>query len=1179
MSDETEFQTGLRAAAASGGLPLRTVMDGLTEGFGLLDHDFTILELNSEAVRIDGRPRDALIGRSHWDVYPGTEESDVGRLYKQAMATREPVALKHRYHWPDGRTSWFETRAYPVDHRCLAVLYRDITEAHGRDAQLRASEAQFRAAVEAVDGVVWTNSPDGQLLGEQQGWAQLTGQTFEAYQGFGWTDAIHPDDARPTLDAWQRAVAAKAPFEFEHRVRRHDGEWRLCTVRAIPVFADDGAIDHWVGIHRDITESRAEAVKLGQLAETVDSVFYVHELDESRISYVNLAYERVWGRTREALYADQRNFLAVVHPDDRARLEAAMARQQCERSEPIEYRLRREDGSERVIYDRPFDTLDPITGKRRIVGLATDITDLRIVQTQLARNVATFAELITGNPFGIYVLDANLRFTLVSNGARPTFATVAPIEGCDLGAVMHTLWPDAFAEEIVARARHTLTTGESFGAPASVEERADLGTREAYDWRMDRIELPEGGYGVICHFYDLTEREASARELDAARASEAANAAQLDALYSGAPLGLALLDKDLRFVRLNDALAAMNGFPAQAHIGKSAWDLVPDLRASAEPLLRRVMETGEPLRDVMVQGRTAATGDEVRQWCEQFYPLHDRDGRVTGIGIIAEDVTAREQQVKERAEREDELRRVLDQLFAFVGVLRPDGCVTYANRTPLEAAGLLLADVAGRPFWQTAWWSHDIDVQDRLRDAVMHAAAGEIVRYDVPVRLGDALVTIDFQLAPLRDHAGIITGLIPSGVVIEERVQAEAALRQMTDNLENEVARRTDALRLANEQLVAAIDARDAAQASLLESQKLEAVGQLTAGVAHDFNNILASVLSGITLATKWSDDSRVREVLEMSASAAQRGAGLVRQLLAFARQQPLEPATIDLGKALDEARGLIGIALSSGIKLEISAATDCWPVRADPALLQSALLNLAINARDAMPSGGSLTIRASNLVGQGLARDQVGIVIRDTGGGMPPEVLARVAEPFFTTKGVGHGTGLGVAMVHGFAVQSGGSLQFESIVGVGTTVTLMLPRDRGADGETAIADGAPVIQVGATILVVDDDPHLPGLTSAILADAGHKVLAAPSGAAALALLAAMPVDVVLTDVMMPGMDGVELAERILQLPQPPSIVFMTGRADRKRLEGRIVVDKPFTPETLTRAIDQTLRGDRMASS
>lgn len=547
-------------------------------------------------------------------------------------------------------------------------------------------------------------------------------------------------------------------------------------------------------------------------------------------------------------------------------------------------------------------------------------------------------------------------------------------------------------------------------------------------------------------------------EFRASRMEEATNAAELDALYARAPLGLGLVDRELRFVRVNPALADMNGFSPEEHVGKKVWDLVPDLRATAEPMLLKVIETGEPLRDVTVTGTTLAYPGQIREWREQFYPIFIGQGQVSGVGIICEDVTERRLQEREIREREDQLRRVLDQLFAFVGVLSLDGLVDYANRAPLDAAGLKLEDVAGRPFWEAPWWSYDEAIQSRLKAAIEQARGGELVRYDVPVMLGDRPITIDFQLAPLRDSAGIITGLIPSGTIIEERVQAQRALQALADDLEITVARRTAALHEANAQLTEEIARREAAQDALIRSQKLEAMGRLVAGVAHDFNNIIAAVLSGLSLIGRKVDDPHALKLVEMSTNAAMRGTGLVKQLLAFARQQRLEPERIEVAAFLAELEPLLQVSAGSGVDLTIEEDGSSEAILADPAQLQSALLNLVINARDAMPDGGAIRIsaRAVSAPGPDAPRDlasgrYAAISVIDTGTGMPPEVLARVAEPFFTTKQVGKGTGLGVSMVHGFTHQSGGSLKIESELGQGTTMTLFLPcaTQNAADAQT----------------------------------------------------------------------------------------------------------------------------------
>lgn len=507
---------------------LRLVVDSMSEGFGLLAPDFTILELNHAAMRIDARRREDVIGQSHWLAYPGTEHSDVGRLYKKAMRDRVAVELEHRYDWPDGRQSWFETRAFPMSDGCLAVFFRDVSERRLSEERLGRSERRFKAAVSGIDGVLWTTDADGKMTGEQSGWTALTGQALEDYQGHGWSQAVHADDARPTLEAWQSAVAAQKPFVFEHRVKRHDGQWRLFAVRAIPLVEETGKIGEWVGVHRDITDTRAGERRLHQLAETIDEVFYVHEVDEGRIAYVSRAYEKVWGRPRAELYADLRSFTNVVHPDDRPKLDAAMSRQLAGQDTDTEYRLRSDDGGERIIHDRAFVTRDPVSNGLRVVGLAADITEHRRAQALLARNAETFAHLVASNPFGIYVVDADFRLTQISQGARAVFSTVYNPIGRDLAEVLHILWRDPFATEVIDIFRRTLATGEPYISHSTIERRADIGKVEAYDWRTERLVLPDGRFGVVCYFYDLSERNSYEEKLKQALADKDLLAREID---------------------------------------------------------------------------------------------------------------------------------------------------------------------------------------------------------------------------------------------------------------------------------------------------------------------------------------------------------------------------------------------------------------------------------------------------------------------------------------------------------------------------------------------------------------------------------------------------------------------------------------------------------------------------
>ena len=390
---------------------------------------------------------------------------------------------------------------------------------------------------------------------------------------------------------------------------------------------------------------------------------------------------------------------------------------------------------------------------------------------------------------------------------------------------------------------------------------------------------------------------------------------------------------------------------------------------------------------------------------------------------------------------------------------------------------------------------------------------------------------------------------------------------------------------------------RAQAEGVLREAQKMQAIGQLTGGIAHDFNNLLQVILGNLEIVrSKLSDDPKLQDRIQRAAWAAQRGATLTGQLLAFARKQPLAPAAIDLAATMPDLVPLLRRTLGEHIEVRYVETAGLWPAMADPAQLESAVLNLALNARDAMPGGGRLTIELGNKVlDQEYARhhaevvpgDYAMVAVSDTGHGMAPEVVARVFEPFFTTKPDGKGTGLGLAMVFGFVKQSGGHVKVYSEPGEGTTVKLYLPRAIGNAAAARQRTGAPVElpRGSATVLVVEDEAAVREIACAILADLGYRVLEAADGDEALRVLGAdaSAIDLLLTDVVLPGkVRGRELSERVLALRPDVRVLFMSGYTENSivhhgRLDDGVhLLGKPFKREQLALKVAEvlgTLRG------
>jgi PAS domain S-box-containing protein len=408
--------------------------------------------------------------------------------------------------------------------------------------------------------------------------------------------------------------------------------------------------------------------------------------------------------------------------------------------------------------------------------------------------------------------------------------------------------------------------------------------------------------------------------------------------------------------------------------------------------------------------------------------------------------------------------------------------------------------------------------------------------------------------------------------LLEQLAAERTALAELTATLEQRVEQRTA-------DLMKEVAAREKAQEQLRQAQKMETIGQLTGGVAHDFNNLLMAVMGNLDLLRKrLPDDPRLRRLVDGAMQGAERGASLTQRLLAFARQQDLRAVSVDLRSLIQEMTNLLERSLGPRMEVRVNIKDGLPPARIDPNQLELAILNLAINARDAMPDGGPIDIKVDE---QKITRDAVltsGQYLRlsviDTGTGMTPETLERAIEPFFSSKPLGKGTGLGLSMVHGLAVQLGGALRLSSTVGKGTTATLILPVATAAPEVGAPAPVTQSVKRSAVILFVDDDPLIAMSTTEMLEDLGHRVIGANSGLHALDILRSeQPLDLMMTDHVMPGMTGIELAAATRHVRPSLPILLATGYAelpDGAQLDLPRLA-KPYHQDQLRERLDQLL--------
>ncbi|WP_210484923.1 hybrid sensor histidine kinase/response regulator [Microvirga antarctica] len=541
-------------------------------------------------------------------------------------------------------------------------------------------------------------------------------------------------------------------------------------------------------------------------------------------------------------------------------------------------------------------------------------------------------------------------------------------------------------------------------------------------------------------------------------------------------------------------------------------------------------------------------------------------------GGILNRARAVQQQNEVLNEERQHLRRLFEQAPGFTAVLRgPSHIFEMANAAYIQVIGQ--RDIIGKTVAEAL---PEVSSQGfiELLDQV-YASGQPFVGRGLSIRLrqnpseAPSERFLDFVYQPIHDAAGKTVGIFVLGNDITEQKRAEDELRDYREHLERLVHERTQAL--------------EESETHRRQAQKMEAIGQLTGGVAHDFNNLLAIVIGNVELAKKRVVDPRVDRLLENAMLAGERGAKLTRQLLAFARQQALSLEPTDIVQSVHGMQDLLLRTIGPSIEISTELAPDLWPVITDRNQLEVALLNLAINARDAMPSGGKLVIAAENaqpadLPGDLAAGDYVRISVRDDGTGIPEELRTKVFEPFFTTKDLGKGTGLGLSQIYGFVKQQGGSLRLKSAMGLGTEVALYLPRT-GLEplSESAKLSVERVDGQGAHVLVIDDDTGVRSFITESLRECGYQVSEAKHGVDGLNMLAQDPdIELVVVDFAMPSLDGLGFIDAAREAYPDLPIVLMTGYAEAERLnETRLKVVptilKPFSIDTLLTAMSNAV--------
>jgi PAS domain S-box-containing protein len=786
----------------------------------------------------------------------------------------------------------------------------------------------------------------------------------------------------------------------------------------------------------------------------------------------------------------------------------------------------------------------------------TEITGQIMAERRLAAETERQRRLFEQAPGFITILtQPEHRFEFVNQAYRRLFG-----ERDFVGRNVREVFPELAEQGFFERLDQVYTTGERFVAhhlPIRFQRSPDAAVEERFlDFIYEPVRDENGRVtGIFCEGHDVTEAHLSRATIDASNA-------RYTSVLAAMSEGFVVLDEEYRITEINAEGLRLDGRPERELIGKTHWEAFPaSVGTPVEAAYRCAMTERVP---VELEHRYVDEVAGYNMWLAlRTYPVPG------GVAAFYRDISERVRAEEALRRSEERLRTALG--ISTVGVLfwGEGFALTEANDAFLRMTGFSREEALGKT-WQDL--TPEEFYPESWRAVEQVTTLGEATPYEKQYFRKDGSRWWGL-FAPRKVGNEVVEFVLD----VTDRREAETALRRLNEELERRV--------------IDAVTEREKTEAALRQSQKLEAVGQLTGGVAHDFNNLLTIIRSSVEFLRRPNlPEERRRRYIDAITGTVERAAKLTGQLLAFARRQALKPEVFDVPDRIRTVTDMLRTIVGSRIRIETDVACDQCFVEADVTQFETALVNMTVNARDAMDGEGTLTVHVNALAEMPSIRGHAGgpgsfvaVSITDTGSGIPADQLAQIFEPFFTTKEVGKGTGLGLSQVYGFAKQSGGDVEVESELGKGTTFTLYLPkveREVGMDG--AVSDGRGNGQHedgrGCRVLVVEDNIQVGQFSTQLLQDLGYETTWAANAHEALKLLEEdhTRFDVVFSDVVMPGMSGVELGREIGQRYPSLPVVLTSGYSHVLAEEGRHgfeLLHKPYAVEDVSRVLRRATRG------
>lgn len=1020
------------------------------------------------------------------------------------------------------------------------------------------SHDPFRAMADDAPVLMWMAGTDAGCTFFNKQWLIFTGRTLEQERGNGWAEGVHPEDFDRCLDIYLTAFRERLPFEMEYRLRRADGVYRWIFDRGVPWFLDGGAFAGYIGSALDITDRKLaeEALRerdnrLRLLVEQMPALLWTTDTDLRFTSSLGTGA----GLSVQPNRLAGQSLFKVLETDDE-RFAPIAAHRRALLGESVSYEVDWQNHAYQAHVEPLRNAAGEIAG---VIGVALDITDRKQAEEKYRRIVETAGE-------GIWLIDAESRTTFVNQ-------RMAEMLGYSV-------------EEMLGRSLFDFMDEEGRTIAEANVERRRQGIGEQHDFKFRRKDGSEvwtlvsarpflddqGRYGgALGMITDITERQRAEQALRESEARLRLLNTLSSELTSGMPAG-EIVERTLRLVHQDfpDFRVAYSTFDQHGHMRVTGSQEPPGMPPIAgleadltvAPQYLRSLRGGQPLAvedtaqdprlapflEALAAAHTRAVLDVPLHHSRELIGLLCFDSpqprcwsqhEITALTEVAKCLAfaiAQAAAEQELRSSEEKFRQLADNIREVFFVADAETSRTlYVSPAYEQIWGQSRESAYSKPrAWLDAVHPED---RERLTRAPAETEQEFVHEYRI-IRPDGTVRWILSRASPIRDAAGRVYRRVGVCEDITERRELEEKLCQ---------------------------------------SQKMDAIGRLAGGVAHDFNNVLTAILGYADLLREGlpPDDPRRASVEEIY-RAGERAAAMTRQLMAFSRRQVLWPKILNLNAVVTGMENMVRRLVGENIEVRTVLEPRLGNVKADPTQMEQVLLNLVVNARDAMPQGGRLTIETINED----SGARVMLRVTDTGGGMDAETRSHLFEPFFTAKAIGKGTGLGLSTVFGIVQQSGGEIDVESEPGRGATFRIHLPRvDEPVE---ALEPEAPLDSVGGseTVLLVEDETPVRVLAAQFLSHQGYRVLEASNGAEALDLCEPdEPIDLLVTDVVMPGMSGPELAQQIL-IRLPGIQVLCISGYPRPAFDPKQpasfpfpLLEKPFTSEALGLAVRRVLDG------